>query len=988
MSLLTCRPLSRLTFTLATILVLMGITGLEVRSQSIPVTFKFVPQPTDSFVRAFLPGEFNDWGPNSNGFIAVGAASAMTYDADLDMWLYSWTGLAAGDRASYKVHLHLNESGAQWVWLSDPANPDVDTGNENNSIITFSDPMIFQMYRRIDQNENVVEVSAGLFGLSEFTEIVFSVNGDTTSGQEHFDAQNGIFRYALPEAASPNAEFALLAVTAAGDTVAGKIGNRPLEAEDAPRPPGTKDGINYDPEDATRVTLSLFAPRKSQVMVIGDFNDWEESSDYLMKRDSVNADSTYFWLEVTGLTPGQEYAFQYLIDGELRIGDPYTGKILDPDYDAEIGDTYPGLKPYPSGKTTKIVSVLQTAAPEYEWKIDEFERPPPSELVIYELLVRDFVEAHDYTTLIDSLDYLERLGINAIELMPIAEFNGNENWGYEPNFAFAPDKFYGPSSTLKEFIDACHARGIAVILDVVYNHQAFQAPFSRMYSTSPEGTPGAQPTAGNPWLNPVAKHPFNVFNDVNHESAATRYWLDRVNAHWLTEFKVDGFRFDLSKGFTQNDTGNDVGAWAQRDESRIRLLKRMADRIWEVDSTAYIILEHFSVDSEERELAEHGIDEGRAGMLIWNKVSEQYAEATMGFHEFGKSNFSMVYHRNRRPAWQYPNLISFMESHDEQWMMFNNRKYGACETSPQGGTACEGEGTGYNARHIPIALDRQKMAATFFFTIPGPKMVWQFGELGYGYGPNGRDCLRPSNTTGDFGECPLGTPRRTFPKPIRWDYFEDPLRKRLYLTWSELLRLRREQEVFRSAAETEVEMAVGRAVKTVSLSHETMDVAIIGNFGVSSGEGSPPFTSSGTWYSFFSGDSLNIADVDTVFQLEAGEFHLFTSMYVEPAQADLITVNAESHELPGDELATSSVLLYPNPSREHVSLEFDLRENGLSAIVVYDTLGRRVTEVIVEGTSGRYRETLDVSTLPSGTYFVRIEGNGGTKSPATALIVP
>jgi len=91
-----------------------------------------------------------------------------------------------------------------------------------------------------------------------------------------------------------------------------------------------------------------------------------------------------------------------------------------------------------------ILSVLQTRPPLYDWQVNDFENPPVEELVIYELLVRDFLDRHDYQTLIDTLDYLDRLGINAIELMPVNEFEGNLSWGYNPSFHFAVDKYYGP----------------------------------------------------------------------------------------------------------------------------------------------------------------------------------------------------------------------------------------------------------------------------------------------------------------------------------------------------------------------------------------------------------------------------------------------------------------------------------------------------------------------------------------------------------------
>jgi len=168
-------------------------------------------------------------------------------------------------------------------------------------------------------------------------------------------------------------------------------------------PQGIRDGINYYPDDDTKVTLVLHAPDKSYVYVKGDFNDWMLSDQYLMKvtkADQTNPDTRY-WITISGLTPGVEYAFQYVVDGEKIIADPYTEKILDPWNDKYIpADVYPDLKPYPEGKTEGIVSIFQTAQQEFDWQYSDYEKPPKDNLIIYELLVRDFVHMHDYTSIL------------------------------------------------------------------------------------------------------------------------------------------------------------------------------------------------------------------------------------------------------------------------------------------------------------------------------------------------------------------------------------------------------------------------------------------------------------------------------------------------------------------------------------------------------------------------------------------------------------
>src|SRR5690606_26129671 len=134
------------------------------------------------------------------------------------------------------------------------------------------------------------------------------------------------------------------------------------------------------------------------------------------------------------------------------------------------------------------------------------------------------------------------------------------------------------------------------------------------------------------------KHPFNVFYDFNHESEHTKWYLDTVNYYWAKEYKIDGFRFDLSKGFTQNDSGDDVGAWSSYDQSRIDLLKRMSDKIWEFNADTYVILEHFADNSEEKVLSDYG-------MMVWGNMHWAYKEANLGFAQ-GKT-FAGTYYKDR-----------------------------------------------------------------------------------------------------------------------------------------------------------------------------------------------------------------------------------------------------------------------------------------------------------------------------------------------------
>ncbi len=614
-------------------------------------------------------------------------------------------------------------------------------------------------------------------------------------------------------------------------------------------PAGVKDGINYDP-DPSKATLVLYAPNKTRVTVIGDFpgSNWFEQAAYQMKK---TADGNYWWLQLTGLTPGVEYAFQYLVDGNLKVGDPYTEKVLDPSNDPYISAaTYPGLKLYPYGLTSGIVSLLQTSSPSYNWQTSTFTRPDKRNLMVYELLVRDFLAAHDWVTLADTLNYLKKLGINTIELLPSNEFEGNISWGYNPSYYFAPDKYYGPKNELKRFVDMAHSKGIAVVLDIALNHSFGLSPMVQLYWDAANN----RPAANNPWFNTVSKHAFNVGYDMNHESLATRYFVSRVVSHWLAEYKMDGFRFDLSKGFTQTATcdinGNNCneGAMGNYDASRVAIWKRYYDTLQLKSAGSYVILEHFASNTEEVELSNYG-------MLLWGNANHAFNEASMGW--VSTSNFDGALHVNR--GFSQPHLISYMESHDEERLMYKNVMFGNSTASA----------SGYNVKDTATALARMELCASFLLTMPGPKMIWQFGELGYGYPINYCE-----NGTVN-GDC------RTGPKPIRWDYLQQTNRKKLYDIYSAILQLRSNPlftEAFTTGA---LNRNFSGAFKWMTLNSGAGKLVVIGNFDVVTQTGSVTFPAAGIWHNYLNPPATFAATgTSQSFTLQPGEYRVYLSSNV------------------------------------------------------------------------------------------------------------
>ncbi len=607
-------------------------------------------------------------------------------------------------------------------------------------------------------------------------------------------------------------------------------------------PAGVVEGLNYNPNN-TSVTLVLFAPGKNNIVVFGDFSNWTTQCTYQMNK---TPDGNYFWITINGLTPAQEYGFQYLIDNTIITTDPYTQKVLDPDDGFINATTYPNLKPYPTGLTTGLVGIIQTAEPQYTWQVNNFVKPDKKNLVIYELLIRDFLAQHSYQSLIDSLPYLKNIGINAIELMPINEFDGNESWGYNTSFYFAPDKYYGTKNKLKEFIDKCHLNGIAVILDVVYNHCTGNAPQAKMYWDAANN----RPAANNPWLNPTAPHAYAFFNDFNHTAVPTQYLVQRSLNHWITEYRVDGYRFDLAKGFTQ--TVSNTTTIENYDASRVTNLKRYYDGTVPNFPGTYMILEFLGTtpSQEEQEYAAHGF-------MLWGNSNFAYSQCTMGF--VANSNINPVVYSSPQRLFNNPAVVGYMQSHDEERTMYRNITFGNSSGS-------------YNVRNLNTALAREEAAATVFFTVPGPKMIWQFEERGYDV---------PLN----FGGSNVAN------KPPRWEYMLVPERVRLYNAYKSIIQLRLSNPaVFNNTSFTyDFNSGLVKVFQIADPNASGIKVTVVANMDVDPRTTTVNFQSGGNWTNYISngtgtglngitGNNFNLTATSQSITLQPGEYHIYVSV--------------------------------------------------------------------------------------------------------------
>lgn len=679
-------------------------------------------------------------------------------------------------------------------------------------------------------------------------------------------------------------------------------------------PSGLEQGINY--VDDSTVYLVLYAPFKNYVYLLGDFNDWKPNVNYFMNYD---ANKFLYWIKLTGLTPGKEVAYQYLVNGDTRVADPFSPKMLNEWDDSYIpANRYPNLKNYPKNKTNGWVTVMQPAAPKYNWKITNFQRPEKSKLVIYECLIRDFTAAQTYKSVMDTLAYLKRLGITALQLMPITEFEGNISWGYNPASHMAIDKYYGTREAFKALVDACHEQGIAVILDVVYNHAFSSAPICQLYWDAAN----FRPTANSPYAYQTAKHPFNVGYDLNHSTTQMQYYTKRTLKYLLEEYRIDGFRFDLSKGITQTDYGTDVAAWGRYDAWRINRLDDYHKHIQSVSSGAYTILEHFADTDEEKEL-------GNRGMMVWGNAVHQATEAAMGFVNTSDFGWGVDYIKRGMPA---NSVIAYASSHDEERMGYKSKMYGNAFG-------------GYNIKTENTYLKRNALTYAFVHLVPGPKMIWQFDELGYDYSIN----WCKDGTVSDA--C------RLVEKPVRWDYWTGISdRPDLYYQHAMFNQLKINHASVHSPSAHYFTSNGG--FKRLQLNGADFTTIVVGNFDVVSASKSPSFTQTGWWYDYLTGDSVNVSDANMSMNFVAGAYKIYTSKKVEnKILNDLNRVSTYSFN---SRLRTLSV--YPVPASNTLFVV------GMEAseYVILNSLGQKLKE-------GTYQDGIDVSTLCNGVYYLKSE---------------
>ena len=287
------------------------------------------------------------------------------------------------------------------------------------------------------------------------------------------------------------------------------------------------------------------------------------------------------------------------------------------------------------------------------------------------------------------------------------------------------------------------------------------------------------PASDNPYFNEFATHSYSVGNDFNHQQPRTKYYVKRVIKHWIEEFKIDGFRWDLTKGFTQNAAGSDANTNAYQAD-RVAVLKEYADYGWSIDPTHYSIFEHLGQDNEEQQWANYRLtgdaDGISKGIMMWGKMTDQYNQLSMGYNS--NADISRIGHIPH--GFVGKRVIGYPESHDEERLMYRNILSG------------NSSNPAHNVKNLNIALSRMSAIGAMSLLVPGPKMIWHFADLGWESSiftcNNGTVNDQSATIPGD---CKLDKK----PQP-QWvnNWLSDSNRNAIYNNWSKMIELKKNNQ--------------------------------------------------------------------------------------------------------------------------------------------------------------------------------------------------
>lgn len=466
-----------------------------------------------------------------------------------------------------------------------------------------------------------------------------------------------------------------------------------------------------------------------------------------------------------------------------------------------------------SGAGTNSAFDFPAAAP-FPWQDAGFKVPALDDLLIYELMVDDF--AHDFDGVAERLDYLQGLGVNCIELMPVTNIPEPYRWGYMPMSHFAIEERYGGAAALMPLVDACHARGIAVIHDAVYAHMHEEFCYRKVYWAAGED---------NPMIGPFAEDMFGIGTDFAKPFGYD--YFAAVNAYFLDALHLDGFRYDYVPGIYDGPTGQGYARLVydtyRHSQSIPRFQAGAHSRVIQVaeylDRPKAVLRETYTTASKRwwpmlRAQAMVGTDDRR--------VPEAFV------HDMLLIDFADPWpqtYSNPAGGDSFPVApLQFVESHDKSRLMY---LLSGGHSPYQGGFDLfdRDRSQWYRLQPFAIAL----------LTAQGVPLLWQGQELGEIYGKHD-----------DGGSRVLAA------RPLHWNYFYEPAGRALVRLYRRLGQLRKRLAALRSRNSyfhfdrSDLDRGLLAYQRTPDNAAEPA-VMVLLNFGEYEGELTVPFPRAGQW---------------------------------------------------------------------------------------------------------------------------------------------
>ena len=384
-------------------------------------------------------------------------------------------------------------------------------------------------------------------------------------------------------------------------------------------------------------TFQLFAPNNKAANLIADFLDWKEIP---MKKGGDG----YF--RTTQTLADGVYQYRFNIQSKSWFYEPDEWKGINDPYATDIDPTTQNsILRLKNGE--KIVD-------EYAWQFNGIDLPTNDKLVIYEMHIGDFSGGENdvyprgkYADVIDKLDYLAELGVNALELMPLKESPGDFHWGYSPAHYFSPDANYGTTAELKELIDRCHGMGIRVIVDGVYNHSNTEIALTQIdhdywFRHDPK----------NPDRNWGPEFNYEYLDERFNKMPAREFIYDSIR-FWIREYQIDGIRYDAANEINSFDAlAGFVGN--TREMASMKPFFNVAEYIppspdviepdgpmescWN-DSFMYAVVDYLTGESFDLEQIKNAIDPTRLGYKKLTSVVNYLANHDQNrlFHKLGEN---------------------------------------------------------------------------------------------------------------------------------------------------------------------------------------------------------------------------------------------------------------------------------------------------------------------------------------------------------------